>query len=118
MVNTSMDIVDSFEYALQAGYCKLQEIFWAREPEYNNYGVYGWNCDLYVDQLNCAIISTGYRNLKGDEIPDAIINEYKDRAIEIRKKYQKGLYTYDEARAKIVKNSSAFTAAAIEAIRY
>lgn len=62
------------------GYCDLQDIYRYEEALYYNSGVYGWNCDIYVDNKRDIAISTGYRNLRGTRIPDDLIKKYSDIA--------------------------------------
>lgn len=118
MTKTSMKVTEKFNHVLQASYCKLQTIYRLQTPNFYNEGVYGWNCDLYIDQINDAIITTGYRNLRGAKIPDNLIKEYSARADAIYNEYRSGLVKYDVMHAKAAKNATDFIAAAIEATRY
>ena len=70
----------------RAGYCDLQYIMHGVEPTYYNAGVYGWNWDAYTDHRTDSVITTGYRNMVGDPIPDALIEKYTERAKEIIKR--------------------------------
>ena len=70
----------------RAGYCDLQYIMRGTDPEYYNTGVYGWNWDAYADYKTNAVITTGYRNMTGDPIPDALIEKYTERAKEVIKR--------------------------------
>ena len=65
----------------RCGYCDLQNIFKFVEPAFYNSGIYGWNCDIYC--IGDIAITTGYRNMKGERIPDNIIVEYDKLAIQI-----------------------------------
>ena len=58
------------------GYCDLQYIMNGKEPTYYNAGVYGWNCDIYTNFSRDIAITTGYRNMAGERIPDEIIRKY------------------------------------------
>lgn len=69
-----------------AGYCDLQYIMHGTDPEYYNAGIYGWNWDAYTDHRTDTAITTGYRNMVGDPIPDALIEKYTQRAKEIIKR--------------------------------
>lgn len=67
-------------------YAELQNIFHSREADYYNAGVYGWNCDVYVDYATDTAISTGYRNMAGCRVPDEILEKYDQKAQEILRK--------------------------------
>lgn len=79
---TSMNnITKYFAKVWRAGYCDLQNIMRGTEPTYYNAGVYGWNCDIY--DTPAGAITTGYRNMRGERIPDEIIIKYDAAAREI-----------------------------------
>lgn len=78
-----MKVVNRFNNVFRCGYCDLQSIFYCVEPVYYNAGVYGWNCDLYIDYETDTIISTGYRNMRGASINREIIKKYDAIAREI-----------------------------------
>lgn len=80
---TMKAIRNNWSKVFYAGYCDLQYIFKSVEPRYYNCGVYGWNCDVYVDYKNDIAITTGYRNMTGRRIPDELIEEYSEIAKEI-----------------------------------
>lgn len=65
-----------------AGYGDLHYIMSQCTPRFYNYGVYGWNCDIYINDYFDIAISTGYRNMIGKRIPDEIIKEYTEKAKE------------------------------------
>lgn len=81
----------------RCGYCDLQDIMRWHDADFYNSGVYGWNCDIYVDFASGIAITTGYRNMTGKLIPSELIKEYTDKAKEIEKlrdwKEQERLYT-------------------------
>lgn len=81
----------------RCGYCDLQYIMRWHDAEFYNCGVYGWNCDIYVDWKHGIAITTGYRNMAGDRIPSEILEEYTNKAKEIESirdwKEQERLYT-------------------------
>lgn len=77
---TSMNYTKNFRRVFRCGYCDLQNIFRGIEPQFYNAGVYGWNCDLYVDYSTDTVITTGYRNMRGERIPSALIEKYNERA--------------------------------------
>ena len=73
---------------VKKGYCCLQDDGLSRYSEGvkeigTNSGVYGWNCDIYVDNARDIAITTGYRNMRGQRIPDEIIRKYDEIAKEI-----------------------------------
>lgn len=67
-----------------AGYCDLYYLTKGYEVGYNA-GVYGWNCDiiyLWADGYRICI-TTGYRNMRGQLIPETLRKEYEERAKEL-----------------------------------
>lgn len=70
----------------RAGYCDLQYIMRGSDPTYYNAGVYGWNWDAYTDYRTNSIITTGYRNMVGETVPEELIEKYTKRAKEICKR--------------------------------
>ena len=66
---TSMKIQYNYQHVFKTGYCNLSKICKHIEPQYYNAGIYGWNCDVYVNNQYSVMISTGYRNTRGKEIP-------------------------------------------------
>lgn len=83
----AMNICKGFDRVFSAPYCALQSICPESfiQPRYYNSGVYGWNNDMYV--INGVIITTGYRNLRGEEIPPEIIEKYSEKAVAIKERY-------------------------------
>ena len=81
-----LEITRHYINIYRVGYCKLQPIFNYLEPVYYNSGIYGWNCDIYI--YNNIVITTGYRNLRGQRIPDAILKKYNKKASAIIEKYK------------------------------
>ena len=89
-----------------AGYCDLQDIMYTIEPQFYNKGVYGWNCDVYVNYSLDIAITTGYRNMAGKMIPSEIIKKYSDISKEIRKnQFRK---PYDDIKAELNQNAENF----------
>ena len=85
-IKTDMKRINNgFKKVFRCGYCDLQYIFRYEEPQYYNCGVYGWNCDIYVDYKRSIAITTGYRNMRGQSIPHEVIKKYSDTAKEIEK---------------------------------
>lgn len=86
-----------------AGYCELQDVIPNGYYQFYNSGVYGWNCDVYIDFVNHVIITTGYRNMRGATIPSELVKKYSDVAKEIRKNYR-----YDDYLNRINENAKRF----------
>lgn len=82
---TMKSIKNTFGKIYQVGYCGLQNIFRYESPQFYNAGVYGWNCDIYVDYGKNIAISTGYRNMRGVQIPNEIVEKYDKVALDILK---------------------------------
>ena len=105
--HTSMKkIVNQFEKVYQVGYCDLQNIFRHMQPQYYNSGVYGWNCDIYADYGKDIAITTGYRNMRGKQIPRSVWKKYDKIASEILKNtFSK---PYEQIREELEKNKENF----------
>ena len=69
-----------YDKVYYCGYCDLYNIMRYHEPAFYNCGVYGWNCDIYVDIANDIAITTGYRNMTGKRIPSELIEKYSKTA--------------------------------------
>lgn len=76
-------IRQSYDNIFRCGYCDLQDIMKYREPTFYNFGVYGWNCDIYTDYARDIAITTGYRNMTGKCIPSELIKKYSKIAKDI-----------------------------------
>ena len=61
----------------QVGYCQLQQLLSTITPDYYTAGIYGWNNDIYM--LGDVAIVTGYRNLKGEKLPDCFLKNYGNK---------------------------------------
>ena len=72
-IKVAMKEVNNFRKVYRMGYCDLQYIMQGVEPTFYNSGVYGWNCDIYVDYSRDIAITTGYRNMRGERIPHDIL---------------------------------------------
>ena len=80
-IKTSMKVItENYKKVFRCGYCDLQLIMRNDEPTFYNSGVYGWNCDIYTDNKRNIAITTGYRNMRGERIPDELIKKYNDIA--------------------------------------
>lgn len=99
----AMKILNSYTKVFRCGYCDLQNICKFLEPTYYNAGVYGWNCDIYTHGKFIAI-TTGYRNMKGERIPDNIIIKYDKIARQILEKR----LTFNELEKELAKNRRNF----------
>lgn len=106
-IETTMKrVVQLYPKVFRCGYCDLQNIFKYEEPVYYNCGVYGWNCDIYVNFKRDIAITTGYRNMRGERVPDEIIRKYDAIAREILKSTWE--VSYDELKAKLDENRENF----------
>lgn len=92
----------------QIGYCELYPLFGRSEAKFYNSGVYGWNFDvvvLYDDSWQSIAITTGYRNMFGQELPERckkIIKNAK-KYIANRPSYEQELKYLNQARKKFIK---------------
>lgn len=68
----------------RCGYCDLQFIVSKSDYQFYNAGVYGWNCDILVSHTYDIIITTGYRNMRGERIPSELITKYSECCQSIR----------------------------------
>ena len=106
-IKTDMKRINNgFRKVFRAGYCDLQHIFRDEEPQYYNCGVYGWNCDIYVDYSRDIAITTGYRNMRGECIPHELIKKYSDIAQNILSWENK--ISYHEKMKQLEENKQAF----------
>lgn len=99
-------IKNRYSKVFRIGYCDLQYIMKYEEPIYYNSGVYGWNCDIYIDFERDIAITTGYRNMCGNRIPSDILDKYNARAKEILK--DTFSVSYEEIEEKLTANKEAF----------
>lgn len=90
----------------RCGYCDLQYIMKYEDPMYYNSGVYGWNCDIYCDLKTDTAITTGYRNMAGQRVPDELIEKYTAIAKEILK--DTWSKSYDEIKEALDQNRRNF----------
>jgi hypothetical protein len=76
---TGKEIKNRFNKILSTGYCNMYYLLRGHDPTYYNYGVYGWNYDVYI--INDIAIVTGYRTFKGNMKNEFdIINDYETKA--------------------------------------
>lgn len=105
-VRISMNyITRNYKKVFACDYCDLQYIFNGISPQFYNSGLYGWNCDIYIDYKRDIAITTGYRNMRGDMIPYEIIEKYSNIAKEILSNYS---VSYDKRKEKLDKNRENF----------
>lgn len=98
---TSMKITKNFKHVFTAPYGDLQYIFAGQTATAYNSGVYGWNCDIYLDYARNICITTGYRNTRGKRIPNDIILKY-DKIIKDSYGTPDYYNTLDEARNRFL----------------
>lgn len=107
-IKTTMKYIENlYSKVFRCGYCDLQYIFRYEDAMYYNAGVYGWNCDIYVDFQHDIAITTGYRNMRGIRIPDEILEKYTKIAKEILEA-DSWKTPFDETKAKLDENRKNF----------
>lgn len=99
-------IRNNFKKVFRSGYCDLQYIMRGADPQYYNSGVYGWNCDIYIDYSRDIAITTGYRNMTGVLIPEEIVEKYTNKAKTILENTFKK--SYDEIQEELNENRQNF----------
>ena len=77
-----------------AGYCDLQNLLRAHDPNAYTCGVYGWNFDVY--EVYGLTICTGYRGMPGKRLDG--IAEYEAKAEAVWSDYT---ISYDERCAEV-----------------
>lgn len=105
-IKSSMKITNHFKKVWRCGYCDLSNVFRYFDPVYYNCGVYGWNCDLYIDYEHDQIITTGYRNMRGARIPSELIHKYEEIAKDIIKNMSWG--DFEKLTAALSENRKNF----------
>ena len=99
-------IRQNYSKKFYCGYCDLQHIMYYTEPTFYNSGVYGWNCDIYTNATRDIAITTGYRNMTGQRIPDELIKKYDSTAKETMKNAINK--TYEEVKKELEQNKENF----------
>ena len=104
-IKTSMKICNNYGKVWRCRYAEIENIFGGyMEPIAYNCGVYGWNCDIYIDNVTDQIITTGYRNTRGKLIPKEILKKYDSKAKKIRENYYKSnANKFEDIRKKMLK---------------
>lgn len=64
----------AFDNVIKVGYCDMQDALKWREPNFYTAGVYGWNADVYVIDIDTVIV-TGYRPFGNIELPREVIDK-------------------------------------------
>lgn len=105
---TIKSIRQNWKKVFYCGYCDLQDIFYHRNPQYYNAGIYGWNCDIYCDFARDIAITTGYRNMTGRRIPDELLKKYGDIAKEINSRYFTVTWGWEEKQKELEENAENF----------
>ena len=75
-IRISMTQCKYYRNVFRCGYDELDNILRDYPAMFYNAGEFGWNCDIYVDSKHDLIITTGYRNMRGDKIPEHIIDKF------------------------------------------
>lgn len=103
---TMKSIKNNWRNIYSCGYCDLQYIMKYNEPAFYTSGVYGWNCDIYVDYAKDIAITTGYRGMTGKMIDNAIIEKYSN----VAKKIVENTFnlSYEEIKKALDENVEAF----------
>lgn len=70
---TKKAIMAAFENVIKVGYCDMQSALMWREPNFYTEGVYGWNADVYVIDIDTVIV-TGYRPFGNVELSRNVID--------------------------------------------
>ena len=60
------------------GYCKAQYLLMYSRGVGRNWGIYGWNYDVYV--VGDDVIVTGYRPFNAKKINYELLKEYEEKA--------------------------------------
>ena len=69
---TKKAIMNAYSNVIKVGYCDMQDALKWREPNFYTAGVYGWNADVYVIDLDTVIV-TGYRPFGNMELPRDVV---------------------------------------------
>lgn len=95
----------NFSRVWACGYCDLSNIMRGTAPQFYNCGVYGWNCDIYADYNTDQVITTGYRNMRGEWIPRETLDHFDKKArAELRKK-SKNFKEFYQAISDLLKSN-------------
>lgn len=70
---TKKAIMSVYRNVIKVGYCDMQDALKWREPNFYTAGVYGWNADAYVIDIDTVIV-TGYRPFGNIELSREVID--------------------------------------------
>lgn len=112
-VHTTMKAIRAnYRKVFRAGYCDLQHICYTTFPQFYNAGVYGWNCDIYINYKYDIAVTTGYRNMAGNRIPSEVLQKYDSIARSILENYkhpeQEGYMSWEQKCEKLEENMENF----------
>lgn len=105
MYNTRMSMKDAQMFAdkvIRIGYCDLYFLLDTIERSGYNCGVYGWNCDIYrvyTSTGKLVVITTGYRNMRGESVDYKTVRRYNDIAKSVSE-YSNPAYIRDYTERK------------------
>lgn len=84
---TKRSIMNSFDYVIELGYCRLQSLLSLTNPSFCTIGACGWNADIYQvtvrdkdNVLRDVAISTGYRPFGNISPSYDFVKEYEKKA--------------------------------------
>lgn len=91
---TAKNIRENGRFTCKVGYCELPHLLRDLSPIAYNYGVYGWNFDVY--DIDGYTLTTGYRNMVGNRLPYELTEALEKKAEQIT--LDRSL-TYEEQKA-------------------
>ena len=94
---TERFIKQSFPRVIEVGYCGLQNLLSCRDPQWYTCGVYGWNADIYMVDMDTVIV-TGYRPF-GKYNGNPASRKYEEFADEVNKSLR--FIDYDKRKAEL-----------------
>lgn len=68
-------VYNNFDNIICAPYCSLQELLKDMRPSWYTSGLYGWNADIYIVDMNTCIV-TGHRPFGDIKPPHDILALY------------------------------------------
>ena len=72
-------VCDSFTNIICVPYCGLQDLLKYESPSWFTSGIYGWNADVYIIDINTCIV-TGYRPFGNIRPTDALTDVFNRAA--------------------------------------
>lgn len=82
---TKKIVKEAYKNIISVGYCELQSLLRFKGAKFYNYGVYGWNCDIYVIDYDTVIV-TGYRPFGNIKPTHELMKKYENKAKKILEK--------------------------------